>query len=151
MLNKLFLHSPVLVTWCRSCFRSSPLDPYHHNSSQCHLVRAGSIHITTPACALPYPILLRTAFITRDLPKVDQLQLASRSSCTLPSSLPVGADDSHRLHHGCVPHKPFDYRVADWNVGPDVVLKPNLQRSNLPLDKSDRGLRRAIRLWVVLG
>ena len=100
---------------------------------------------------LPYPILLGAALISRNYPDVDQLQLASRSPYTLPSSLPVGADDSHRHHHGYVPHKPGHHRVADRAVRLDVVLKANLQGSHLPLDEPNRGLRRPIRLWIILG
>ena len=100
---------------------------------------------------LPYPILLGAALVTRDFSEVDQFQFARRSSCALPSCLPVGSNNPHRPHHGCMSHKPGDHRVADWNMGLDVVLKPNLQRPDLPFDKSYCRFSCTIGLWVVFG
>ena len=100
MLNKLLLHSPVLLVCCRSCFRSSPLDPYHHDSSGSHRWRGFPTdpHHVRVCSVAPPPQWPTTAVPRRKCSLAPVARIPNRSAppCDGGPSLLFGPNSSSR-------------------------------------------------------
>ena len=93
--------------------------------------------------------LLSSAFVARDLAKLDHVKIARRSTSAMPSCLAIMANDVDRSKYGSVSGHPRNNGMTNRHMSAQLTFKPKLESPQSTFDQSDGRLSCSVALWVI--